>query len=175
MPRQRIDYANTCFYKIVCKDLNHKELYIGHTTDFSKRKAEHKKTCLKSYSHRHNLKVYQYIRDNGGWDNFDMILIERIPCADKLEACKIERRYIEQHQASLNVYIPTRTKQEYYQDTREHTLERVKHYYTENKEKVDEWRNVEYSCDCGGSYHNHNKARHMKSMKHQEYLQSLED
>ena len=34
MPKQDIDYSNTIFYKISCKDENIKELYIGHTTNY---------------------------------------------------------------------------------------------------------------------------------------------
>ena len=42
MPRKEIDYSKTVIYKIVCNDLNVKDVYVGHTTDFTKRKATHK-------------------------------------------------------------------------------------------------------------------------------------
>ena len=45
MPRKPIDYRHTHFYKIVCKDLNIKDCYVGHTTDFTKRKYQHKTAC----------------------------------------------------------------------------------------------------------------------------------
>ena len=48
MPRKPIDYSNTHFYKIVCKDLGIKELYVGHTTNFKNRKLDHKKELFKS-------------------------------------------------------------------------------------------------------------------------------
>ena len=41
MPRKEIDYSNTHFYKIVCKDLNIKDCYVGHTTNFKNKKYEH--------------------------------------------------------------------------------------------------------------------------------------
>ena len=34
MPRKEIDYSKTVIYKIVCNDLNVKDVYVGHTTDF---------------------------------------------------------------------------------------------------------------------------------------------
>ena len=45
MPSKPIDYGNTHFYKIVCKDVSIKECYVGHTTDFTKRKSQHKHLC----------------------------------------------------------------------------------------------------------------------------------
>ena len=42
MPRQPINYDNTCFYKIVCKNLDIHDIYVGHTTDFTTRKLHHK-------------------------------------------------------------------------------------------------------------------------------------
>ena len=40
MPKDIINYSSTIIYKIVCKDLNVKDIYIGHTTNFIKRKAQ---------------------------------------------------------------------------------------------------------------------------------------
>ena len=45
MPRKPINYTNTHFYKIVCKDISINDCYIGHTTDFKRRKSNHKRTC----------------------------------------------------------------------------------------------------------------------------------
>ena len=75
MPRKPIDYGNTHFYKIVCKDTNVKSLYVGHTTDFTKRKSQHKHLCCAENDKRYNVHVYEFIRENGGWDNWDMIEI----------------------------------------------------------------------------------------------------
>jgi predicted GIY-YIG superfamily endonuclease len=46
MPRLPIDYANTLIYKIVCNDLNVTECYVGHTTDFTRRKSNHRYRCI---------------------------------------------------------------------------------------------------------------------------------
>ena len=37
MPRQNVDYSKTVIYKIVCNDENVDYLYIGSTTDITKR------------------------------------------------------------------------------------------------------------------------------------------
>jgi hypothetical protein len=49
--------------------------YVGHTTDFTKRKNNHKKSCNNSKSKDYNLKVYDFIRKNGGWDNWSIVLV----------------------------------------------------------------------------------------------------
>ena len=43
---------------------------IGSTKDFNMRKGAHKTIC-----HKSDIKLYQYIRENGGWDNFEMLEI----------------------------------------------------------------------------------------------------
>jgi hypothetical protein len=80
MPRLPVDYSNTCFYKIVCKDLNITDIYVRHTTDFTKRKYNHKHICSESNHKDHDLYVYRFIRENGGWENFDMVLLDRHTC-----------------------------------------------------------------------------------------------
>ena len=41
-----MDYSNTYFYKIVCKDTNDLSMYIGHTTNFTKRKTDIKQVVV---------------------------------------------------------------------------------------------------------------------------------
>jgi len=42
MPRTPIDYSKSIIYKICCNDINIIDIYIGSTTNFITRKAEHK-------------------------------------------------------------------------------------------------------------------------------------
>ena len=77
MPRKDIDYSNTIIYRIVCKDTSITDCYVGHTTNFINRKNGHKTKCNNEKDKNYNLNVYQFIRDNGNWENWDMIEIER--------------------------------------------------------------------------------------------------
>ena len=43
MPLKEINYNTTHFNRIVCKDLDIKERYVGHTADSNTRKCQHKK------------------------------------------------------------------------------------------------------------------------------------
>ena len=107
MPRKEIDYSKTVIYKIVCNDLNVKDVYVGHTTDFTKRKVSHKGVLNCPNHHNYNLKVYTTIRDNGGWENWTMIEIEKYPCNGKNEACSRERHFYELLNDNMNIHCPT--------------------------------------------------------------------
>ena len=197
MPKKPIDYSNTHFYKIVCKDLNIKDLYIGHTTDFTKRKNYHKSTCNNQRNENFNMPVYQFIRNNGGWNNWDMILIETKHCENALEAKRDERTFIEDLQASLNQKRPITTDKEYreykqnwhnenkdrinnnkkekYQANREEQLAKCKKYYHDNIEERRQTRNRLCNCICGDTYTYANKTRHERTKKHVDYVNSRDD
>ena len=110
MPRKPIDYSKTHFYKIVCKDTSITDCYVGHTTDFTKRKRQHKSCCLNENDSHYNVFLYDFIRKNGNWNNWDMVLIKTIKCENGLEARSIERKYYEELKASLNKDTPTKPK-----------------------------------------------------------------
>lgn len=130
MPRQSINYNNTIIYKIVCKDLNINYVYVGHTTSFSNRKREHKSRCNNNYT----FLVYNSIRENGGWDNWDMIEIEKYPCNDSNEARCRERYWYEILGANINSRCPTEDiqKKNNRQSSREY-IEYHKQYHMNRK------------------------------------------
>jgi len=87
MPKIPIDYNNTLIYKLCHKeDYDNTNMYIGSTTNFTKRKGQHKYCCNNEKDKKCYQKNYQSIRDNGGWDEWNMIEIEKNPCNDKREA-----------------------------------------------------------------------------------------
>jgi hypothetical protein len=64
-------------YKIYCKDSSITEFYVGSSCDFHQRKRKHKSSCNNPKDKQYNYKVYRYIRNNGGFDNWDFeILLE---------------------------------------------------------------------------------------------------
>ena len=78
MPKESMDYSKCIIYKI--QHINNDELlYVGHTTNFNKRKYNHKSSVNNEKGNLYNLKLYQMIRENGGWDNFNMIVIKEFP------------------------------------------------------------------------------------------------
>ena len=103
MPKSIIDYSNTIIYKIFCKDPEVTDIYVGHTTNFIKRKYQHK---IMSASDNNQLKIYEIIRKNGGWDNWNMIEIASYNCKDSTEARIREQEHYDLLKPSLNIYNP---------------------------------------------------------------------
>ena len=103
MPKEVIDYSNTIIYKIFCKNKNVTDIYVGHTTNFIKRKYQHK-ICCNNLNNK--LKIYETIRSNGGWNNWEMIEIAMYNCKDHTEARIKEQKHYEELKASLNSCPP---------------------------------------------------------------------
>jgi len=145
-------YENSVIYKIKHnEDYDDNDIYIGSTTNFKNRKGGHKHTCNNEKDKNYNLTVYQFIRDNDGWDNFVMIPIEPYHCNDKDELKIRERHHIDLLRPTLNKVIPGRTKKEWYEDNKEKKLVKA-------KEKV--------ICDnCGCEVLKQGLKRHKKSNK----------
>ena len=137
MPRVPIDYSKIIIYRIVCKDPTIKDCYVGSTTDFKSRKKNHKSSCnCDNRGDRvYNYNIYQFIRNNGGWDNWNMVEVEKYNAIDKLDADKRERYWLEFYQATLNKNIPSRTRKEYNETFKEDNNEYCKIYYEEHKDE----------------------------------------
>jgi len=189
MPKKEIDYSKTIIYKIVCNDLNVKDIYVGHTTDFTKRKARHKYDCINHNSTKRNLKVYESIRENGNWENWSMIEIEKYYCNDCNEARSRERYWYELLNAKLNTICPTLNVEkrmenqkerckEYYELNKDKLREHQKEYHELNKEAIlaqcksyrdanKEHINRKCICDiCGREHFCRSKSQHIKSQFH---------
>ena len=107
MPKKSIDYLNqdVYFYKLVCKDLEIKDVCVGSTMNMTKRLHSHKNMCKNQHRKEFNYPVYIRIRDSGGFGNWSMVLIDRHDCKDRLDAERIERQYIEMMKPTLNKYM----------------------------------------------------------------------
>ena len=84
-------------YQIKCKDTDIKDFYIGSTRHFEARKTSHKHASNNNI----NFKLYKFINDHGGWDNFEMNLLETA-CISKQECFVLEKQYIINYKSTLN-------------------------------------------------------------------------
>ena len=195
MTKYKTNYQNTVIYKIVCNDLNITDCYVGHTTNFRHRKASHKHICSNDEHKDYNIKLYKSIRQNGGWNNWTMIEIEKFPCNDSNEAHARERYYYELLNATNNTNCPNRSVNEwqginkekikqyiennkerfqalqakYYQDNKEIYLARARQTREKNKEMLSE----KFVCECGGIYTSQHRTTHNKTKKHLDFVKSL--
>jgi len=146
MPTKPIDYSSVCFYKLCCNDPVITDIYIGHTTNFTRRKSEHKSRCNNVTSRDYSIYVYQFIRYHGGFDNWSMIELCTTQCENKRDAERIERQYIEDVGATLNRLIPTRTYKEYTVDNKNRIKKTRKQYQEDHKEELSK-KNKQYRED----------------------------
>ena len=106
MPKLEIDYSNTIIYKITCIEPNITDVYVGHTTNFVQRKHAHKQSCTNQNIANYKCKLYEVIRNNGGWKNWKMEIINFYNCHDHYEARKKEQEYFISLNATLNSIEP---------------------------------------------------------------------
>jgi hypothetical protein len=106
---------------------------------------------MQQYDKNHNMPIYKFIRDNEGWDNFDMIWLETQNYQTSKEARKREQELIEELKPSLNsmkAYTSEEerkaNKQEWEDNNREHTKEYKHNWNLENKDRVSEKKKQQY-------------------------------
>ena len=106
------DYAKTIIYKLINYDYPDL-VYVGSTTNYTNRKRHHKESCFNEKSKNHNLKVYTNIRENDGWENWNMIKISDYTCNNKREEELEEHKYMMELKASMNSHRASRTQKQY--------------------------------------------------------------
>ena len=187
-------------YIIKCKDKNIKDCYIGSTTNLKKRIINHKSDCNNENTKNYNAKKYQFIRENGGFDNFYFEILENdIEFNNRKELNKIERYYVEEFKSNLNTELPCRTKKElkelkqklrkkykdydkqyridnkekmteYYNINKEKIKEKNKEHYNINKKIINEKKKIKITCECGSELRKADISRHCKSIKHLDFI-----
>ena len=91
MPKLAIDYSKSIIYKLVCADTRIIPCYVGSSTHFKNRKSTHKSSCCNPNNRAHNRHNYAFIRNHGGWENWNMIQVESYPCSTRLDLLQRER------------------------------------------------------------------------------------
>ena len=146
------DYSKGKIYKIT-NNVND-ELYIGSTIKslnqrFSNHKSNYKMFLNGSY---HNISCFKLF-SKYGTDNCFIELIELYPCENKNELGKQEGSHIKKNLNNIvNRCVAGRTQ---------------KQYKIDNADKLKQ----KINCDCGSKYSYCKKSRHLKTKKHQTYLE----
>ena len=170
------DYKDSKIYKITCNITG--LTYYGSTTQrISKRMGEHRCNFKKN---RGGCKSKLVLASG----DYDYCLVEKVECSDKSELHRRERFYIESFEC-VNLFVPCRTKKEYYDDNKEKAAE----YYSDNKERLSKVRKeyrsanrdiisarkkLKITCDCGCTLRKNDMARHRKSQKHINLMSQIE-
>ena len=162
-------------YKIYNDDM----AYIGSTKNFKRRMDGHKSVCNNEKSKSYNLFIYQFIRQNGGWDNFKKDIIYECEVKDKGEQRIVEQEWINKNECNLNKYKSYITYEEkkenkkkwqkkYRDNNKQQLREKNKKYYEDNKE----YKNIKIICECGVEYIKRCKTQHERSNKHKKFIEN---
>jgi len=194
----RKEFNDYVIYKIVCLS-NPDLVYVGSTANFYARRRDHKSSCNNPNDLKHNVKKYVTIRENGGWENWNMIIIDELKQITLIKSRQIEEEYRVKLNANLNSNKCLTSceerkeyKKEYYENNKAHIKEYLENnkekrkelkkvYYDANKEKFKEKskayyqeNNEEVVCECGCISSKKHIARHKQSAKHIKLITALQ-
>ena len=138
MPKNKI--ADYTFYKIINVNGDVSLCYVGSTVNMIERRRCHKSRCNNPNDTSYNQKVYQTIREHGGWNEFKMIEIGYAEQLTLTEAHVIEEKYRVELCAELNGQRCFRSNEQH----KEHIKNYKKVYYETNKEAISQKSKVYY-------------------------------
>jgi hypothetical protein len=180
MPKNPVNYSKTIIYQIKCLDDEVDFIYVGHTTNFKSRKSDHKKVANSLDYKESHFKIYQTIRANGGWENWEMIPLEEFACNSSTEARIKEQEWIDKLQTNMNTKKAFLTQEEhrewsynYNKNWRLANPERNKEIKAKerakNAEHIKAHKNKKCDCPCGGKYTWVNQAQHFRTLNHKNW------
>lgn len=172
MPKKPIEWSKCIIYKIWNED----DFYVGSTTDLASRKKRHKYNCNNENVKEYNFKIYQTIREKGGWNAWQMTPLEEYKeCKSLIEARIREEEWRVKLNANLNMKkcFGAETRQEYMKIYEQEHKEEKKIYLAQYRQNHKEELNAKFDCKCGGKYKHQGKSIHEKTKKHQTYLATL--
>ena len=185
------NYMTYYIYKICCDDCP-EYVYVGSTKAFRQRKAQHKLRCKTT-----DTKLYNTIRENGGWNNWRMVILEdcgeipltesrikeeeyrvKLNCNMNSKKCHTtEEEYKEYFKEYHNEYYQKNIEKlkeyhkEYNENNKEKRKENNKEYREKNKEKIKERHAQPYTCECGRTFRIDGKAPHERTLFHKQFME----
>jgi adenylate kinase family enzyme len=106
-----------------------------------------------------------------------------LDCSNKVIPTRTVKEYYEENKGEILEYNKDyyeankeaikENKKQYYEDNKEKISEYSKEYRQNNKEIIKENKNKKIDCECGSVFSNVNKLRHLKTLKHIKYCESL--
>ena len=101
MPRKQ-DFSQSVIYHI--RNIETKKvIYVGSTTNLIQRKAKHIYICNKESNANHNFPLYCFIRENGGFNNFEVIPVSILNLQNKVQLVIEEQNEIDKHNDLQNI------------------------------------------------------------------------
>jgi len=159
------DYSKSVIYKIYKEDTP--EFYIGSTNNEKQRKKDHKSDCNNEYGEKYNRKVYKFMRENGGYDNWKYEVLDIYPCDNKIQLVIREQYYYDLLKPLLNTYRPYISEEELKEENKNYCSK----YHGEHKNEIHKRNKQKHNCGCGGKFTTNGKSQHYKTEKHTQFIE----
>ena len=179
-------YQRGKIYKLISNKTE--DVYYGSTIEvkitnrLSKHRCDYKRWLNGKVRYVTSFEIVKF-------DDAKILLVENFPCNTIYELTAREQYYIDNN----NCINKRRTytglsepdyKHMYYEQNKDAILQKQKEYYEQNKDVIDERSKIYHEnnkqklteihdCGCGATYMHHHKARHERSLKHQQWLHDL--
>jgi acetone carboxylase gamma subunit len=147
-------FHNSKIYKIT--DNTNNQVYIGSTIKTLQQRLQGHKSAAKSYKEGRGC-ASKSIIDNG---DYNIELLEHYPCENRKQLLIKEQEYIDKYDCINKVNSHTDPKERYLLN-RDKILIKKREY---DKKYI--------KCECGGGYCMSHRARHLKSLRCQEYFKN---
>ena len=173
-------YQKGKIYKVV--DVGYNLCYVGSTIEsVARRMAKHRNHYkdFKAGIHNKNYIRLFDIFDEYGVDSCKIELIENYPCSSK-EELEAREGHHQQNNQCVNKNLAGRSRKQWREDNREYLLQGKKEDYCNNREyrmklmqdRYETEKTKRMTCECGSEFRCCWLKNHIKTEKHQEYLQS---
>jgi len=136
------DFSNCYIYHI--KSMDGVIHYVGSTSNMNSRKSCHRYNCSHENHKFYNIDIYKYIRNNGGFDNFEIVPIRKLEnISNKNDLLIAERLEMEKYSDLKNMRGSYQTKEErieYLNKWKRDHPECQRKYREANRAKVNEYQ-----------------------------------
>ena len=188
------DYSKGKIYRISAGDLT----YYGSTAQpLSKRMGQHRqdrqrgKGCASCLVLQHDPEARIILVEDYPCENREQLnareqhFIDNNECVNKQKAytgltkAEYKTQYRQDNAEAIKAYYQDNAEArkayqaQYNQDNAEAIREYKSQYNQDNREAISARRNVKHTCECGGRYTHAGKSQHLRTKKHQEYLQCV--
>ena len=175
------NYNNTVIYMIY-KPNSDLKTYVGHTTNFKVRLRLHRSRYNRKGSMHCDTPLYNYMRENGQFDEWTFEIITEYPCNSKREAEKKEQYFIDLFKSELNsmsaytssedsIIRKEKYRKVYYNNHKEELLSKMKIYRDTHKEEINKKKRERIKCEiCGFFSARSDISSHKKSIKCQSFI-----
>jgi hypothetical protein len=182
------DFTKGLIYTIRTGD----NVYVGSTTNFRRRKWEHKSHLYNENCKKYNQKIYQKIRENNY--EWDMKPYKEYPCGNKTQL-EIEEEKVRcelnntintnccgtglsksEYQALYRIINQEKisNNSKYYREVNKDKLaEQQKQNYEKNKDKISKNNKQKVTCECGDILCRSSLLKHKKTKKHLDCMEKI--